>query len=291
MRIEVTAWMRRAGSAGLLVAIMPIASTAHAHGTRLPFAQWGGFDTASVRCQRIIARAAGDCAAARWRAQRACRSAVLAGGSCDQAATEAVITAARNKALDLIDQYCSERNLTDLQFLGQFDLQGDVVNFCRDWEVAATSAVYGQPAVPAQPNAAQRACIESTADAVDAAMQFTFRNRRQCMDWIAALRRDAPQRNGLLDSTGHRSSSAHDSIAGRLAARCDPGVFAALYRQTPAELVDAVAIRADCIGAQFYVQDAVLCPASVCGNAIIEPGESCDDGNTVDGDGCPATCH
>jgi cysteine-rich repeat protein len=48
---------------------------------------------------------------------------------------------------------------------------------------------------------------------------------------------------------------------------------------------------ADCIGAQFYVQDAVLCPAAVCGNAIIEPGESCDDGNTVDGDGCrpPAT--
>ena len=32
-----------------------------------------------------------------------------------------------------------------------------------------------------------RACIEAAADAVDSVMQFTFRNRRQCMDWIASL--------------------------------------------------------------------------------------------------------
>ena len=28
----------------------------------------------------------------------------------------------------------------------------------------------------------------------------------------------------------------------------------------------------------------------VCGNHIIEPGETCDDGNTMDGDNCPADC-
>ncbi len=27
-----------------------------------------------------------------------------------------------------------------------------------------------------------------------------------------------------------------------------------------------------------------------CGNGILDPGEQCDDGNTIDGDGCPATC-
>jgi cysteine-rich repeat protein len=27
-----------------------------------------------------------------------------------------------------------------------------------------------------------------------------------------------------------------------------------------------------------------------CGNGFVDPGESCDDGNTVDGDGCPSTC-
>ena len=35
--------------------------------------------------------------------------------------------------------------------------------------------------------------------------------------------------------------------------------------------------------------DCGLCP-STCGNGIVEVGEQCDDGNTVDGDGCSATC-
>jgi cysteine-rich repeat protein len=31
-------------------------------------------------------------------------------------------------------------------------------------------------------------------------------------------------------------------------------------------------------------------PAAVCGNGIVEPGEECDDGNTVDEDGCSSIC-
>ncbi len=30
---------------------------------------------------------------------------------------------------------------------------------------------------------------------------------------------------------------------------------------------------------------------AVCGDGMLEPGEECDDGNAIDGDGCPATCH
>lgn len=29
---------------------------------------------------------------------------------------------------------------------------------------------------------------------------------------------------------------------------------------------------------------------AVCGNGVVEPGEGCDDGNTISGDGCSATC-
>jgi cysteine-rich repeat protein len=36
------------------------------------------------------------------------------------------------------------------------------------------------------------------------------------------------------------------------------------------------------------VPDAV--PPSSCGDAVVDPGEACDDGNRVDGDGCTATC-
>ena len=29
---------------------------------------------------------------------------------------------------------------------------------------------------------------------------------------------------------------------------------------------------------------------SICGNGLVEPGEACDDGNTVAGDGCESDC-
>jgi len=29
---------------------------------------------------------------------------------------------------------------------------------------------------------------------------------------------------------------------------------------------------------------------SICGNGILEPGEQCDDGNLIDGDGCSSIC-
>src|SRR5262249_18055521 len=34
-----------------------------------------------------------------------------------------------------------------------------------------------------------------------------------------------------------------------------------------------------------------LPPVAVgCGNGIVDPGETCDDGNTLDGDNCPSSC-
>ena len=36
--------------------------------------------------------------------------------------------------------------------------------------------------------------------------------------------------------------------------------------------------------------DAPECVLATCGNSIIDPGEFCDDGNHVSGDGCPADC-
>jgi cysteine-rich repeat protein len=33
------------------------------------------------------------------------------------------------------------------------------------------------------------------------------------------------------------------------------------------------------------------CTPTACGNGVKDPTEDCDDGNTLDGDGCPASCH
>lgn len=272
-----------------LLAALISATVARGHGVRLPFDEWGAFSGATLRCQRVIARAAADCAAARWTVRRTCRRTELAGGTCNRAADDAIIAAARNNALDVIDGYCTERQLGDLQFLGQFDLQGDVDTFSRDWEIAAMSAVYG-PAANRVLTDGERYCIEAAADAVDGMMAFVFRERRRCMDRVAALARALPTRHALLDASSGRSQMALTALGARLARRCGAAEFTALYGQSPAAFVASIGRRADCLGAQFYIQDAVLCAPAECGNGIIEPGEDCDDGNADDDDACPASC-
>lgn len=41
---------------------------------------------------------------------------------------------------------------------------------------------------------------------------------------------------------------------------------------------------------EVLIVDASLVPCPVCGNRQIEPPETCDDGNMLDGDGCSASC-
>ncbi len=40
----------------------------------------------------------------------------------------------------------------------------------------------------------------------------------------------------------------------------------------------------------IVVEDGSLTSCPVCGNRVVEPPETCDDGNTEDGDGCSADC-
>lgn len=243
-----------------------------------------------MRTARGCRSRSGAASAAAWAAARSCHSAELSGRPCDHAAADALIQAARVKSLDAIDANCSEREAIDLQYLGSFDLQADVINFCRDWPSAAESAVYGPAAgVPALSHS-QHACVEAAADATNRLMQFTFRNRRQCMDRVASIALQAPNRAALLDLAARRIVEAHAALAAHLDARCAALPFTVLYGRPADAFIGDLGERADCIGAQFYIQDAVLCPGAVCGNGIVEPGERCDDGNTRDGDACSATC-
>ena len=263
---------------------------ASAHGVRLPFARWGGFSSGAVLCQRVIARSAAHCASAAWTAQRACEEAKLAGQTCDQDAVDTMVETIRSNDLNAIDVSCTERQLIDLQYLGQFDMQADVVAFCRAWQRWATFTVYAAPEAAGSLSAAQHSCVEAAADAVDALSQFAFRNRRQCMDRIAAVPLTAPNRPTLLSGAANRMTQAQPAVGGHLIARCGAAPFAELYGRAPDDLVAAVAGQADCIGGRFYIQDAIVCPNPVCGNGILELGEDCDDGNTNDGDACPSMC-
>ena len=259
-----------------------LATPALAHGGRLPFDSWGGFTAGVLRCQRVIAQAAAECATHAWTARRACRETALAGGTCDEAATTARIADARRAAQDEVDAACSERQAISLQFLGSFDLQQDLISFCRDWERAADSSVFGPPA------ATGGACTAATAAAASDVMAAVMRERRRCMDRIAASPGGDIGRPALLDGADRHRTRALDLLTARLEARCPD--FASRYGRSARELLTTLAARADCVGGAFYIQDGVLCAAPLCGNGVIEPNEDCDDGNTADGDACPASC-
>jgi cysteine-rich repeat protein len=291
-RAEATPGRRRIAPGPIVLLLaLGLSGQAQGHGVRLPFAQWGGFSPGAVKCQRIITRSVARCAADAWAAQRICERAKLVGQPCDQTALNAMFGAIKVQALNTVDENCStERQILELQYLSTIDVDTDISTFCMAWPIAAVSAVYGPLDALGTRTAAQLACSDAAADAAEGAMQFAFRTRRQCMDRIAAESLNTPNRSALLDDAAQRIGKAYDVLAARLATRCGATPFMALYGRTPDAFVAGLGARADCIGGQFYIQDAVLCPNAVCGNGIIEPGEDCDDGNTNDGDACPSTC-
>lgn len=258
------------------------AAAASAHGGRLPLDLWGGYTGEFLRCQRVIAQAASACAAGAWAARRACRAGELVGEACDHDVTNARVAAVRAAALDAIDAVCSERQAIVLRYLGTFDLQDDVISYCRAWEDAAESGVFGTHVAPSA------ACSLAAAEAVTEVMHQAMRGRRRSMDRLAASPAASPERPALIAAAERRLAVTIDHAAARLAARCPD--FAAEYGRPARELIATLATRADCVGGAFYIQDTVLCPPGVCGNGVVEPLEECDDGNLSDGDACPSGC-
>jgi cysteine-rich repeat protein len=59
---------------------------------------------------------------------------------------------------------------------------------------------------------------------------------------------------------------------------------------TPKETAVYQVTVTDSRGAQQQAFVKVLVTPSVCGDGIVDPAETCDDGNTKNGDGCSSTC-
>jgi cysteine-rich repeat protein len=277
--------------AGALVA--GHADSLHSHGGRVPLDEWGGFEAEASRCQRAIGYAASYCASRSWRLREQCRSSQAGGGTCDESRTTSRIARARTEALDYVDRYCGERQAQDLAYLGTFDLQTDLIDFCRAWERSAESAVYGpflRGEIGSPPPASAAACLDAAAAATTRLMSFTFETRRRAMDRMAVLSLSEDDEVGLYDDATRRIERSRELLADDFGPTCQESNFELLYGKQPRVFLDDIGIRADCIGAQFYIQDRFLCPDGVCGNGVIEPGETCDDGDRWGGDGCDANC-
>ena len=266
----------------------------HPHGGRLPLDQWGGFDPVASRCQRAIGYAATYCASRSWGLREQCRSSQLHGGECDENLTTSRIRQVRAAARDHIDRFClNEMTLFDLSYLGSPDLQTDLIDFCRSWERAAESAVFGsflRGDLASPPTAAASACVDAAAVATTRLMSSTFQDRLQAMNQMAVWEYSVDDEVSLYDEATRRIERSRAALIDDLSSACQEANFQLVFGKEPRAFLDDIGVRADCIGAQFYIQDRFLCPNGVCGNGVLEPGEECDDGNRSSGDGCDDAC-
>jgi hypothetical protein len=265
----------------VLGAWMASAHPTFAHGGRLPFDTWGGFAGDVLRCQRVIAQAAAQCATGAWTARRACRETTIAGGTCDEAATVNRIAVARRTAQDAVDDACSERQAISLQYLGTFDLQQDLISFCRDWERAAAPAC----------SAGRRAMgpVRWPLPMRPPTSAGTLR-RRRCMDRVAASPPGSVERSDSLEAAGHRlegRSPGHAPFP--LAHRRAPD-FAVPLRAVAARphITTTLATRADCVERCQPGRDSL--PAAVCGNGVVRAERGLRRRQRGGRRRCPASC-
>lgn len=240
-----------------LVFAKPV-ETAFAHGGRVPLADWGAFDAGTARCQRILLAATESCARTAWMLRRRCRAAQLDGGTCDEPATDARIVGARRDALDRIDLHCSERQLGLLGFLGQFDMQTDVIDACRSWEDLMESATYGMSA------ATSVACIRAADRVLTRSAVQLFDRWRRSLRRFATREMSPEEKESRVVREEARRDATGDRALDRLTAACGAAEATRLRR-----VIDL----AVCPPARISVQERVVCPEPTCGNGLLEPGE------------------
>lgn len=281
-------WLR---AAAFFLLAVPLA--AFGHGPPIPIAFWGDFSAPDGECQRVIARMAATCALDVWAVRDACWRAQLNGETCDVESTEAAIEAAHTRATGTANRVCTrlDANLSELGYLSLVDMNIDIDVFCSELEQAMESAVYG-PALrrgeiqPVDPGT--RACIAQTGDEATQLLRAGFHARRRRFDYIANNPFPPSRKFAAIARSTQAIARAQQRVQSRLAAACPQ--FDTIYPRPIAPYLTLVAERADCLTGRVYIQDFVVCPDPICGNGMREPGERCDDGNTVSGDDCRADC-
>jgi cysteine-rich repeat protein len=281
----------RVAGAAIVVAMLSGPLALWAHGVPTPLDFWGAFGRRLAHCQRVIGRSAAVCGLQAWNARQTCMLGALHGVPCDADAATAAIENDRIAAINTVGAICTDEQVVTLVFTGKTEAESDVVTFCRDLENAAASSVFlPVPADPSSTPPEVRRCVEATAWAATKLFRASFESRQLLLDRIALESFSPMQKDAMLsDSTADIARESED-LQTLMAGACPPDAFTRVYGRDPATFFGLIATRADCLAGRAYAQAGVLCPASVCGNGMQEPGEDCDDGNLVDGDGCSPTC-
>ncbi len=277
-----------------LVTVMALlcASPAAAHRAGIPLEFWGNFETAAL-CQRKIGFVTARCAATTWQARRRCLDAQLSGESCDSSTTDSTVAQAHADSLDFLDSECGPDDWQPLNFLLGLELDNDIDTACYAAEMALTSGVYGPAqrlATTGPLDATTLTCTRSAARAATKLVRYAFDRWRKVFDRIAVKNLLRAEKLALVAQAQVEISRAQGSLEQAIRADCSDADFTQLYGRSAMALFADIAKRADCLVGAGYVQSAVVCPVSACGNGIQESGEQCDDGNTISGDGCHSDC-
>ena len=189
MRIGLRKVTRLHGPVGAAVLALSFAQPAQAHNNRAALAFYGGFGGTAARCQRIISKAAEDCATQVVAARGQCLSAQVDGQPCHSASVDAVTQAARQHARDLIQQFCTDQDAQALQFNNLQEAQLDAASACSDAETAAASATYGPVMLGgsvSSVDATGRTCLAAAAREGERLLRLAARMRRRALDRIVA---------------------------------------------------------------------------------------------------------
>src|SRR6202158_698170 len=246
---------------GFTLALCLAASSAHAHLLPPNLALFGPFGAPTVRCLRTLSLAAQRCFAVALATQRDCMSQQLSGGVCDRATRDARIDTAKQAAREGVDQVDAARSMIELP------------------AGAASTAAVTEPV---------RQCMVETGLVSQKLLRLAVQLKSAALDRMAVHVLGPSQKFALLSIAGKRLAAAQQALTQRLTESCRD--VESIYGRAPAAYLARLIPRADCIVSDTYVQTQIMCPQPVCGNGIKEPGEQCDDGNTINNDGCRNDC-
>lgn len=185
-----------------------------------------------------------------------------------------------------MDTACLGGQLTELRFAGFDDAKGDMLRACAEADTALRMVYvpFFAPPSAGGMRTAERRCVTKASSTSMAYLSFVLQAKSRVLNRIGFTVLRPSEKLGFLSQAQRRITSARRKLAGRLQDACPE--FRRIYHLEPSAFLTALDRRADCVIGHVHYQTSVACPLPICGDAIPEGGEECDDGNQIDQDSC-----